>query len=607
MDSILINTPVSSPLHPQLNLPLLKGFLTARGYSSKVIDSNILFFRELTGSGFPELNIDLCRREPFRILEYYTDLEREVAGKMAEYDSFRVGLRSLGMKYDRTSFDQVVEAVKDEASNPFISFYERLLKKEISPEKPKIICIGITFQDQIIPSFTLADSIRRYLPGSVIVFGGQMITRCYESMIAHKGLSRFYDYLVLWDGEVPLLRLHENIIDGKQNELLNIIASDGRPASIDRKASAPLSSEIPDPDFSDIDFRNYYFPDMLIPFQTTRGCYGKCAFCAIPSGACRYLKRSAEDIISDILRIQDETLKRYGKKARFFKFMEDTSSPELLYQISVEIEKRCPDVCWETFARLEEAFTREGFLDQLFRGGCRKIHWGLESSNPSILKSMNKKITVDATDRVLELSAGAGILNFCFVLVGFPGETDEMRKGLTDYIVTNRFIQTLTLATFDLTRKSPMEKNLTPDNPYGLDAIPAEGFQVRLPYTVNGENWKGEVIPKAHRMMLEIIRKRPDIGLMTLFPDQTRMIFCELFGNDWAMQLSENVGRKIIAEMLENAGRYVAGYTSGASLPEGMMPEPFVREHLRTKEDLKMIAGAVRLRKEYEARRIEQI
>ena len=30
IDSILVNTPVSSPLHPQANLPLLKGYLSAK-------------------------------------------------------------------------------------------------------------------------------------------------------------------------------------------------------------------------------------------------------------------------------------------------------------------------------------------------------------------------------------------------------------------------------------------------------------------------------------------------------------------------------------------------------------------------------------------------
>lgn len=607
LDSILINPPVSSPLHPQLNLPLLKGYLGKKGYKTQVVDVNILFFNEFLSKNTPGLTMDECRANPLRILEFYSTLERDLGLKSKEYRDFRAGLRSLSMAYDRTSFDEVKKAVDDETSGPFHVFFTRLILKDILPLNPAMICISITFQDQIIPAFILAGLVRKMMKGTVIVLGGQMITRCYESLSVDQGLSPYFDHLVLWDGEVPLLHLHEAIIDGKRTNRVNVISNDGSESVIDRSKAALSASDIPYPDYSDLDFNRYYFPEMLVPFQTTRGCYGTCAFCAIPAGANKYMIRTVDHVIEDLVRIQEETHARYGRKARFFKFMEDTSSPKLLHDMAVEIEKQKLEVYWETFARLEDAFTAKGFLEQLYRGGCRKIHWGLESGDPSILSSMNKKITVETTDRVLQLSGEAGILNFCFVLVGFPGETDDMRKALTDYIVDNRHIHTLTLATFDLTRKSPMERRFTPDNDYGLDCIPAKDFQVRLPYTVHGGNWKNEIVPKAHRMMLDIITRRTDIGLMTLFPDQIRMILCQEYGNTWAVDLAGKIGSDMIRDMLVHASDYVENYHKEKNLPLESIPEPFVREHLRSKEDLYLIAQAVQLRKNYETRRIDQV
>jgi hypothetical protein len=346
---------------------------------------------------------------------------------------------------------------------------------------------------------------------------------------------------------------------------------------------------------------------MLVPLQTTRGCYATCGFCAIPFGANSYRIRTVGEILKDITGIQDHTLKKYGRKATFFKFMEDTSSPGLLYDLSVEIEKRGLNVKWETFARLEKAFAKPGFLNQLFRGGCRKVHWGLESNDPDVLKNMKKKTTVSYAGAVLELSAKAGILNFCFILVGFPGESDEARDNITRYIIENRNIHTITITTFDLTRGAPMEQDYTEENPYNLEMVPAKDFQVRLPYTINGENWKEKIVAAAQKMMLDVVKNRPDIGFMTLFPDQIRSMYCDRYSNRWGQIFLEKYGKSNIEEMLSNTEKYVRDYQNKKEIDPGLLPEPLRREHFRTKEDMEMIASAVMARKNYENRRVRQV
>lgn len=607
LDSLLINTPVSSPLHPQLNLPLLKSFLGAHGFKSRVIDSNIRFFRWFLGDNAPRLTREEYSANPLAILTLYNDLEKQLWERSKPYDGLQVGLRNLQMKYDRTSFDSVAAAVGDQASNPFIAFYQALISEEIAPSGARIVGIAVTFQDQVVPAFTLAAEIRKALPEVKIVLGGQMITRCHDTLITHVGLRRFYDYLTLWDGEVPMLDIHRHVIRGESSPLVNVIAASTGAGRVEREAKQLASADVPSPDFSDINFDDYFLPEMLVPFQTTRGCYAKCAFCAIPYGSNSYRVRGAKDIIDDLVAIQEHTLARYGRKATYFKFMEDTSSPSVLLQIAREIETRGLDIKWETFARLEQAFAKDGVMAALFRGGCRKIHWGLESNDPDILKGMDKKTTMSHTDTILELSDKAGILNFCFVLIGFPGETEAMRATLARYIIGNLNIHTLTLATFDLTRGSPMEKNFYPGNAYKLDMLPPEGFQVRLPYTVDAQNWKEMIIPKAHRMMIDIVRARPDIGFVTLFPDQIRALLCDLYGNRWGSDFVARFGADNVRDMLSDTEKYAENYRLQTEVDPGNLPEPLRREHYRTKEDLDMIARAVKLRREYESRRINQI
>lgn len=607
LDSILVNPPVSSPLHPQLNLPLLSGYLKSRGYKSKVVDSNIRFFHRFLEFKDFKIDPETYIENPLKLLDLYSDLEKQLWEKSQKFSGLQVGLRTLSMKQDRIDFKMVAQALDDRESNPFIPFYEDLVRDEIAPHSPKIVGIAITFQDQIIPTFTLAKVIRRMRPEIKIVLGGQMITRCYDGLILDQGLLPFFDYLVLWDGEEPLLDIHRKVIRGEDVEFINALPADGSKYKVDRLAKAVASEMVPSPDFSDLDLSSYFVPELLIPFQTTRGCYAKCAFCAIPYGSNKYRVRTVDRIIDDFIRIQKETLERCGKKATYFKFMEDTSSPALLHELSVEIEKRGLDIKWETFARLEKMFAAEGFMDQLYRGGCRKVHWGLESNDPAILVTMEKKTTMSYADAVLESAGKAGILNFCFVLVGFPGETDENRASMVRYIVGNPHIHTLTITTFDLTRKSPMEQEFSPENHYKLDCEPAKDFQVRLPYTVNGENWKKKIIPLAHKMMIDIIKGRPDIGFMTLFPDQIRAVLCDRYGNDWGRIFVEKYGTENVQQMLLSTEKYARDYAADKDIDPSRLPEPLRREHYRTREDLALIARAVRLRREYEDRRFNQV
>lgn len=607
MDSILINTPVSSPLHPQANLPLLKEYLASKGYETKIIDSNILFFHWFLGENNFHLTMNEVYKNPLKILSFYNEIERKLWEKSKAFKGLSVGMRYLDMKYDRTSFEFVIKSLEGRESNPFIDFYNNLIDEHLSGIGARICGIAITFQDQIISAFTLASLLRKRMPEIKIVMGGQMVTRCHDTMISDKEICKYFDYLALWDGEEPMLDILHKEIRGKDVKFINVIDVNNDAHNIDRLAKAPGPEDIPSPDFSDINFNGYFFPDMLVPIQTTRGCYGSCEFCAIPFGSNKYRMRPAKKIIADITKVQEETRQRYGKKATLFKFMEDTSSPALLYEISKEIEKRGLDVKWETFARLEKAFTKNGFMEQLFKGGCRKIHWGLESNNPDVLKNMNKKTDAAYADAVLELSAKAGILNFCFVLIGFPGETKAVREQLVRYIIENENIHTITVTTFDLTRKAPMQQNFVKDNPYGLEMMPAEGFQVRLPYMINGENWKEKIVGDAHALMLAVIKERPDIGFMSLFPDQIRSLYCDKFTNKWGQVFLDKYGETNIRDMLLNTEKYIDAYRNKREIDPDFLPEPLRREHFRTKEDINLITSAVVARKKYEQRRVDQV
>jgi radical SAM superfamily enzyme YgiQ (UPF0313 family) len=377
---------------------------------------------------------------------------------------------------------------------------------------------------------------------------------------------------------------------------------------IDRNSHAFDLNLLEHPDFTDLDYNEYLFPMMMIPLQTARGCYGSCEFCAIPAGSnSGFRERAVGKIIADILTIQQHTIEKYGKKATYFKLMDDTSSPGTLLRLAREIEAQKIGAQWETFVRLERAFEEKNMMEQLYRGGCRKLMWGLETNDPSILQRMSKKITPLSTSKILNASAKAGILNFVFILIGFPAETREQRDRLVKYIIENKDIHVLTIATFDLTKKSPIQNNFAFPNTYGLNCDKPNDFEVRLPYTVNNMNWKEMMVSEAHRMLINIIRERPDIGFMSLFPDQVRGILCNRYGNTWGREYLTEFGEDNIKRMLLATEEYIDGFGKSEGVDLSILPEPIKREHTRTREDIKSIAGAIKRRKQYEMRRIKQL
>ncbi len=609
MDSVLLTVPVSSPLHPQAILPCLEGFLKERGFSVKSIDSNIDFFWHMLGNEYDISDLKRFSEDPVKVLTFYNKMEKDLAENSGSYKRCRVGLRSLKLAYNRTVFDEIRRAVYDVPANPFIEYYSRLIEQKIMPETPKIVGISITFQDQVIAAFTLARLVREKMPGTKIVLGGQMITRCYDTLFESGELRNFWDYLVLWEGELPFADIHEAIINNKNIYFINVLEN-GKPLrGVDRRRKALLSEQLVTPDFSNIDFNKYFFYDFLIPLQTSRSCYGKCEFCAIPFGAnSTFRVKSYKQDLEHILKIKAHIKKRYNRDAVYFKFMDDSSSAQELWKLSREIEALKLDVCWESFVRLDKMFADEKVMAQLYRGGCRKLCWGLESSDAGILEKMHKRNTISQSTRVLNASAKAGILNFCFVLVGFPGETQKQRDSVVDYIINNPDIHVLTIATFDFTKFSPMHQYYKYPNKYGIYCEKAKGFEVRLPYMIDGnENWKKTIVRQAHEMLLKIIKVRIDIGFMSLFPDQIRMAYCEKHGNNWGRDFLKKYGEENIRSLMGNTEQYLEAFNNREEFDISALPEPLQREYHRELEDLAAIKQAITRRRSYEQRRMEQV
>ena len=61
----------------------------------------------------------------------------------------------------------------------------------------------------------------------------------------------------------------------------------------------------------------------------------------------------------------------------------------------------------------------------VYRAGCRRIHFGVESFSNRVLGLMNKKYDRDRALELLNDAHRIGIKTICNIILGYPGETDE--------------------------------------------------------------------------------------------------------------------------------------------------------------------------------------
>lgn len=162
---------------------------------------------------------------------------------------------------------------------------------------------------------------------------------------------------------------------------------------------------------------------------TSRGCPGKCIFCAsriLHTNALRF--HSIGYVEAEI----EECVMKYG--AEHISLVDDnfTSIPDRVYKIC-DIFKR-HHVTWNCLARINNV--NADMLHYMKKSGCEGIVYGIESGSPRILKLIKKGITVEQIIQGMKATHEAGITNIeaDFLIGVHPDETVEDIRATVDLI-----------------------------------------------------------------------------------------------------------------------------------------------------------------------------
>jgi len=200
----------------------------------------------------------------------------------------------------------------------------------------------------------------------------------------------------------------------------------GKPRVNGRREFIPDIDSLPFPAWDLIEDMSLYRPavtnyrkEPVFSLMTSRGCFGRCIFCDRGVFGNRVRLHSVDYVMRMIRTLRH----RFGiNEITFYddNMVVDRRRMEGICRRIVEEEK---GLSWACSARAD--LVTADMLRAMRRAGCWQISYGIESGSDSILKKIQKGVTVEKIRKAVTLARRVGISVRGYFIVGSPGETRE--------------------------------------------------------------------------------------------------------------------------------------------------------------------------------------
>jgi len=293
------------------------------------------------------------------------------------------------------------------------------LKNEIKKRKPDVVGITTT-TFTLIDAMITAKIIKDVSKDIKIVLGGPHVNIYPEETINRPEV----DFLVLGEGEIAFTELLQNIESYKALKKIKgiVFKHNGKTINTEERGLIENLDVLPFParHLTKIDRYNSLLAKRapVTTMMTSRGCPYKCLFCDRPHLGKRFRARSAKNVV-------DEMEECVNRGIHEFLLYDDTSTIDRQRVIDIcdLIIERGLDVGWDIRARVNTVDME--MLRMLKRAGCERIHYGVESANPRILKILRKGITLRQVEKAFKMTKEVGIDILAYFMIGSPTETRE--------------------------------------------------------------------------------------------------------------------------------------------------------------------------------------
>ncbi|MGA9656235.1 MAG: B12-binding domain-containing radical SAM protein [Polyangia bacterium] len=294
--------------------------------------------------------------------------------------------------------------------------------------RPRIVGITVPFPGALYGALRVARRMKALDPRLATVLGGGYVNTELREL-SDPRLFDDFDYVTYDDGEIPLLRIVEDV-----HLVRTRMRRRGRVVWLD-DATAPVlrHRDRPTPDFAPLSTRGYLSmaesPNPMhrlwserrwLKLALAHGCYWhRCAFCDTYLDC---IGRFDPADAATIVGWMEGAMAQTGERG--FHFVDEAAPPALLAAVARRILDRGLEVEWWTNIRFERHFTPE-LARLLARSGCLAVTGGLESGTDRLLALQDKGFDVAQATRVMAAFARAGVLVHAYLMYGYPTQTAQ--------------------------------------------------------------------------------------------------------------------------------------------------------------------------------------
>jgi anaerobic magnesium-protoporphyrin IX monomethyl ester cyclase len=305
---------------------------------------------------------------------------------------------------------------------------QNLLKQKLAEFNPNIVGIS-SMTPMVLSTMMASKGAKEACPNATVVLGGPHATFMDKEILQNESSV---DIVVRGEGEFTLADLAQRVVNG-----VGLNSAEGityrHQGQIVQTPSRPYIQnldELPYPAYKHFPLEKYrLFGKLFFPVITSRGCPFQCNFCTTSRILGKqYRVRSPKNIGHEL-----EVLKReYG--ADSFTFYDDTLTldKKRLYDICDEIKSRKINIPWDCQTRVDQI--SEEMFARMKANNCQQVFFGAESGCQSVLNAVNKRTTVEQNEAAIKMAKKAGLFVAISIIIGYLGETAEMRKETFDFI-----------------------------------------------------------------------------------------------------------------------------------------------------------------------------
>jgi anaerobic magnesium-protoporphyrin IX monomethyl ester cyclase len=156
--------------------------------------------------------------------------------------------------------------------------------------------------------------------------------------------------------------------------------------------------------------------------MTSRGCPYRCTFCSQSIMPIKWRARSPESVLAEWEHLV------HDMGAQEIGVLDDSANIQvdrLEKMADLFIERGVNHVPWIFVNGIRANLATVDLLSKLKKAGLKRTAFGVESGDPDVLLSIDKKIDHDTIRQAFRNAKDVGLETIGFFIIGLPGETEE--------------------------------------------------------------------------------------------------------------------------------------------------------------------------------------